>query len=157
MSKNKEEIIERDDEEQKRSTEIYDSFRDELYKRQLSNSEAYDRAILSLSSAGLAISLTFIKFIVPIEEATHLCVLKASWVLFLLSIISTVASFLIGNKGISRQLEYAEQYYIDGKAKAFNKFNIYACINTIFNYISGILFLVALTSVVSFVILNLNQ
>jgi hypothetical protein len=157
LPKNEEEIIERNDEEQKRSTEIYDSFRDELYKRQLSNSEAYDRAILSLSSAGLAISLTFIKFIVPLEEATYVCVLKASWVLFLLSIISTVASFLIGNKGISKQLEYAEQYYIDGKAKAFNKFNIYAYFNTIFNYISGILFLVALTSVVSFVILNLNQ
>ena len=157
MPENEEEIIKRDEDEQKRSTEIYDSFRDELYKRQLSNSEAYDRAILSLSSAGLAISLTFIKFIVPIDEATCLGVLKASWVLFLLSIIFTVASFLIGNKGISKQLEYAEQYYIDSKANAFNKFNIYAYINIIFNYISGTLFLVALTSVVSFVIINLNH
>jgi hypothetical protein len=109
-----------------------------------------------LSSAGLAISLTFIKFIVPLEKAEYLCLLKASWVLFLLSIVSTIASFLIGNKGISKQLEYAEQYYIDGTAKAFNKFNVYSCINSIFNYISGILFLVALTSVISFVILNLN-
>ena len=140
MSEIKEEIIERDEDEQKRSTEIYDSFRDELYKRQLSNSEAYDRAILSLSSAGLAISLTFIKFIVPLEKAEYLSVLKASWVLFLISVIATVVSFLIGNKGISKQLDYAEQYYIECKAKAFNKFNIYAYLNSAFNYISGMLF-----------------
>ena len=157
MSEDEEEIIIRTEEEQKRSTAIFDSFRDELYKRQLSNSEAYDKAILSLSSAGLAISLTFIKFIVPLEQAIYLTVLKASWVLFLLSVIATLISYLIGNKGITKQLVYAEQYYIEGKAKAFNKFNIYTYLNSAFNYISGTLFLVALTCVVSFVILNINQ
>lgn len=151
-----EEIIVRTEEEQKRSTAIFDSFRNELYKRQLSNSEAYDKAILSLSSAGLAISLTFIKFIVPLEEAVHLAILKVSWVLFLLSVIATLISFLTGNKGISTQLIYAEQYYIEGKAKAFNKFNIYAYLNSSLNYVSGALFLIALTCVVSFVILNIN-
>lgn len=156
MSDDEEEIITRTEEEQKRSMEIFDSLRDELYKRQLSNSEAYDRAILSLSSAGLAISLTFIKFIVPLEEANHLVVLKASWVLLLLSVIATLISFLIGNKGISTQLKYAEQYYIEAKANAFNKFNIYAYLNSSLNYISGTLFLVALSCVVSFVILNIN-
>lgn len=152
-----EDIIERNEEDQKRSTEIYDSFRDELYKRQLSNSEAYDKAILSLSSAGLAISLTFIKFIVPLESAEYLCMLKAAWILFLFSVITTVISFLIGNKGISKQLEYAEQYYIDGKAKAFNKTNLYARFNTKINYMAGAFFLIALTCVVSFVTLNFNQ
>ncbi len=155
MSEN-EEIIVRTEEEKKRSTEIFDSFRDELYKRQLSNSEAYDRAILSLSSAGLAISLTFIKFIVPLEKAEHIFVLKTSWILFLLSVIFTLISFLIGNKGISTQLNYAEQYYIKGVAKAFNKFNLYAYLNSSFNYVSGVLFLVALSCVVSFVILNIG-
>lgn len=157
MSGDEEEIIIRTEEEQKRSTEIFDSFRDELYKRQLSNSEAYDRAILSLSSAGLAISLTFIKFIVPLEKADYLIVLKASWVLFLLSVVATLISFLIGNKGISTQLKYAEQYYVEAKAKAFNKFNNYAYLNSSLNYVSGALFLVALTCVVSFVILNISH
>ena len=78
MNNTDEEIVFRTEEEQKRSTEIFDSFRDELYKRQLSNSEAYDKAILSLSSAGLAISLSFIKFIVPLEQAKYICVLEIS-------------------------------------------------------------------------------
>ena len=79
-----------------------------------------------------------------------------AWVLLLLSVIATLISFLIGNKGISTQLKYAEQYYIEAKANAFNKFNIYAYLNSSLNYISGTLFLVALSCVVSFVILNIN-
>ena len=126
MNNTDEEIVFRTEEEQKRSTEIFDSFRDELYKRQLSNSEAYDKAILSLSSAGLAISLSFIKFIVPLEQAKYICVLEISWLLFLVSVVTTLLSFLIGNKGISTQIKYAEQYYIEAKANSFNKLNIYS-------------------------------
>lgn len=110
-----EDLITRTDEEQRRSVEMFDSFRDELYKRQLSNNEAYDKAILSLSSAGLAISLSFIKFIVPLDKAVYLGVLKTAWVLFLVSVVSTLVSYIVGNKGITRQLEYAEKYYIDKK------------------------------------------
>lgn len=157
MSNNEEIKIIRTEEEQQRSVEIFDSYRDELFKRQLSNSEAYDKAILSLSSAGLALSLTFIKFIVPLTKANYLSILKLSWLLFLASVITTVISFLISNKGISTQLKFAEEYYIEAKANALNKFNIYACFNTIFNYVSGVLFIFALICVVSFVTLNINH
>ena len=157
IKEHQEVIIERDDDEKSRAVEIFDSFRDELYKRQLSNSEAYDKAILSLSSAGLALSLTFIKFIVPLQNADYLILLKTSWVLFLISVITTIFSFLIGNKGISTQLKYAEEYYIDGKASAFNKFNVYSYLNSKLNYASGGLFLIALTCVVGFVTLNINN
>ncbi|EGR1181158.1 hypothetical protein AABF50_004589 [Vibrio parahaemolyticus] len=69
---------------------MYDELRDELYKRELSNSESFDKAILSLSSAGLAISLTFIKSIVSIDSAIFVYWLYASWVCFGVAIISTV-------------------------------------------------------------------
>jgi len=136
---------------------MFESFREDLYKRQLSNSEAYDKAILSLSSAGLAISLTFIKFVVSIEDADFLIILKSSWILFLLSIVSTVASFLVGNKAIDAQLDNAEKYYIEANRDAYNKFNIYTYLNSFVNYASGVFFVTALTFVVVFVILNINQ
>lgn len=81
MSSNNDKI-QRNDEEQKRSIEIYDSFRDEFLKRQLSNTESYDKSILTLSSAGLAISLTFLESVVPMETASHLWLMKMSWVFF---------------------------------------------------------------------------
>ncbi|MGJ8646359.1 MAG: hypothetical protein ACSHXJ_05655 [Marinomonas colpomeniae] len=154
---NNQQLIARSPEEEKRSTEIFDSYRDELYKRQLSNTEAYDKAILSLSSAGLAMSLAFIRFVIPLEEAKHLLVLKLSWGFFLLSIVVILISFLISNKGISIQLKHAEQYYIKNEQEAFNKFNIYEYINSRLNYLSGALFIIALAFIVGFVIFNLEK
>ena len=44
----------RNDEEQKRADEIHDKFRDDLLKRQLSNTENYDKTRIQLRSATLA-------------------------------------------------------------------------------------------------------
>ncbi|MEI8574822.1 hypothetical protein J0667_23065 [Methylomonas sp. WH-1] len=108
----------RTEEEQKRCIEIHDAYRAELLKRQLSNTENYDKAILSLSSAALGLSLTAIKLIIPIDLAGHLWSIKLSWVLFLLTIIFSLVSFLISNYGINRQLSIAENYYINALISA---------------------------------------
>ena len=42
---------------------------DELVKKQISNSENFDRSILTLSTSGLGISLAFIKDFVPLATA----------------------------------------------------------------------------------------
>jgi len=56
-------------EEGKRREEIYAETRKDLLTRQLSNSEKFDGAILTLSTAALGVSLTFIKDIVPLGKA----------------------------------------------------------------------------------------
>ena len=91
-------------EDKKRREELYDKFRDDLLKRQLSNSEHYDKAILSLSSSALALSLTAIKFVVPLDRANFLWVLKISWGLFLLTIILSLSAFLMSNHAISKKI-----------------------------------------------------
>ncbi|EKO3865995.1 hypothetical protein JFR02_005202 [Vibrio harveyi] len=153
---NQEKFI-RSGEEQKRCEEIHDKFREELLKRQLSNNEGYDRAILSLSSAGLALSLTAIRFIVPLESASYLWALKASWILFLLTVISTLAAYLIGNKAIDKQLDIAEDYYIKALVSAQTASNPYQKINTILNRVTGLFFGIAISLVVLFVILNIKS
>jgi hypothetical protein len=52
-----------------KAQELYERYRDELLKRQLSNSENFDKAILTLSSAGLALYLTAIEHVVPLVAA----------------------------------------------------------------------------------------
>ena len=56
---------------------------DRLHDYQLSNSQLLDKAILSLSSAGLAVSLAFIKTVVQTNgtnnEITNLLLLYLSW------------------------------------------------------------------------------
>ncbi|MCC4860137.1 hypothetical protein [Vibrio splendidus] len=153
----KQEKFERTEEEQKRSEEIHDKFREELLKRQLSNNEGYDKAILSLSSAGLALSLTAIRFVVPLETASYLWALKISWILFLLTVISTLVAYLVGNKAIDAQLDIAENYYLKALVSAQTEKNPYQKLNTILNRFTGIFFGVAILLVVLFVILNIKS
>lgn len=148
--------IERTPEEQARAVELHDSSREDLLKRQLSNSENYDKAILSLSSAGLALSLTVIKFVIPLDKATNLLALKLSWGLFLITIISSVLAFLVGNKAISKQLTIQEDYYIKCLRKAQTESNNYSKANSIINIITGVAFACAISSVIYFVIVNLH-
>ncbi len=150
-------LIVRTDEEQKRSIEIYDSFRDELLKRQLSNTENYDKSILTLSSAGLAISLTFLKFVVPVEQAQSIYLVQISWISFLLAIIISLVAYLTSNAAITQQLSIAEDYYVKKLASAFNKKNWLSIINNWLNYVVGLLFAAAITSVVLFVITNIKS
>jgi len=76
----------------------------EVQRRQVSNAENIDRALLTLSSTGLAVSFAVIKNIVPFDTATHFGILLGSWGLFAVSIFATLASFLTSQCGLKTQL-----------------------------------------------------
>ncbi|WP_051302893.1 hypothetical protein [Psychromonas aquimarina] len=136
---------------------MYDELRDELYKRELSNSESFDKAILSLSSAGLAISLTFIKSIVAIDEAIYIYWLYSSWVFFGMAIILTLLSLMFSNQGMKKQLDLAERYYLLNEEDAFNKPDWFAKATELSNLLSGIVFIFAISSVIVFSIANFSN
>ena len=146
----------RSSDDQKRCEEIHDKFRDDLLKRQLSNNENYDKTIISLSSAGLALSLTAIKFVIPLNKAEYLWVIKSSWILFLLTIICSLSAYLVGNRAITKQLSIAEDYYIKGLVAAQTTKNIFTTINSYLNNVTGTFFIGAISCVIIFVTLNLN-
>jgi len=137
--------------------EAYEKYREELLKRQLSNDEAYDKAVLSLSSAGLAITLTLYDKILPKEGVELVFLLYASWILFAVAIISTIASFQISQKGLSIQENIAEKYYIEKDEKAFNSNNWAANLTTKANIISGVDFMLAISSFVALGLVNFNK
>lgn len=90
--------------------ELYAQTRDDLLKRQLSNNENFDRAILTLSSAGLATSVAFLRGM----DAEHgMPCLMLSWVSFVCAIVATLLSFQTSQAGIKRQLTLAEEYYLN--------------------------------------------
>ena len=97
--------------DKKTRSELYAELKEDINKRDLSNSESFDKAILSLSSAGLAISLSFIKFIVPIEDAIYILCLYIAWICFGFAIISTILSLMASQSGLDKQLKIAECYY----------------------------------------------
>ena len=132
------------DEERKK---LHDSLRDELLKRQLSNSENLDRSILMLSSAGLGLSLVFVKYPFPLSEAAWVLLLYSSWILFGSAILSTLVSFFVSQQGIKKQLKMNTEYYLEGQEQVKDQKNrwakstewlSYVCAST---YIFGVIFL----------------
>ncbi|MEZ0150394.1 MAG: hypothetical protein AB9Q19_13940 [Candidatus Reddybacter sp.] len=133
----------------------YRQFCEEINKRMLSNNEAFDKAILSLSSAGLGLSLTFFKFVVPADKACHIDLLERGWYFFLGAIVSTLISFVVSQQAQKKEIEHAEKYYLEGLDEYGNKNNPASNLTEALNILSGILFIVALVSIVSFVTENI--
>ena len=133
---------------------LYEDMKKELLDRQRSNSEIYDRAILTLSISALGISLAFIKNIVPLDEAHCIGLLITSWYLFVLAIVITLLSFWASQKGIERQLDYAHKYYVERKDEYLTRNNFYAKVTEYLNNFSGILFIGAIFLTTLFVTIN---
>lgn len=130
--------------------------RADLLKRYLSNSENYDKAILSLSTAFLGFSLAFLKDLVPVQWAKWLLLLYGSWVALAGAVLVTVVSFWVSQRGIDVQLKKAEDYYLRDDQSALKKSGI-AKATTWVNVTSGALFILGLVLTTTFVILNFEE
>ncbi len=157
MNKLEERKMIRINERQSRANEMYNSFRDDLLKRDLSNTENYDKAILTLSSTALAISLTAMKYVVPLETAKYIFFIQLGWGMLWITIFTSLVAFFISNKAISIQLTNAEDYYLKGMEEAFNRPNKFTEINKYLNPITGLIFIVAIFFIVAFVTLNITS
>lgn len=136
---------------------LYAETRKDLLTRQLSNSEKFDGAVLTLSTGALGISLVFIKDVVPLEKAQCAELLIVSWCFFGLAIISVVISFLVSQEGIKKQLNHAEEYYLNGKEEYLTKANIPAKVTDFLNYASGVLFVLGIILTIIFVSINIGR
>jgi hypothetical protein len=135
----------------------YTEFRNEIYKRELSNSENFDKAILTYASGALAVSLAFLKDFVPIYKAKSPWLLYSSWAFFATCIAATVASYLFSQWGIKRQLASARKYYLEGLEDALNQKNMPASINDWLNVVSGVLFCGAIFMTTIFIGINAKE
>lgn len=133
---------------------IYDEYRRELTVKQNSNSENYDRNILTLSSAGLALSLAFIKDIVPRNEMIAREMLLMSWFCFGLAIVATIVSFQLSQLAIQAALHDAVEYYLYEKEEFQSRECIWAKWTGRLNWTSGAFFFLAMLTTAIFVTQN---
>ncbi len=135
---------------------LYAETRTDLLKRQLSNAENYDKAILSLATATLGFSLILLKDVVATADAKSLWVLKTSWFLLFMAIIATLCSFMSSQVGISVQLRYAEKYYLQCKEEYLKKKNWPASITNYLNTAAGGFFVAATAATICFFSTNMS-
>lgn len=143
-----------DGDERKR---LYEKRREELLKLRLSNLENLDKSILTYSSAGLALSLGFLKDFIPIAQAKFAWALYWSWVCFTIAISLVMLSYVVSLKVLDRQLEQAERYYLyrDEGAYSIGRW-FFRLADHLNSWLSAAVFIVALILTVLFVSLNLS-
>ena len=139
---------------QEKSERQFQRIRSELLTEKRQNAEQFDRSVLTLSSAFLAISMGFITDRVKVGEAHHYWMLLTSWVLFALTIITTLFGLLYAQGVFEKLIQSAHKYYIknDNEALEVSKKLIPRIIKL--NWAVGLLFSAAVSFTVAFVILN---
>ena len=131
--------------------ELYVKDEEDLSKRELSNVENLDKAILSLSSAGLGLSLVFIRNVVELAEASHLWLLPLSWGMFILAIISTLSSYLFGQCALNKQRDFNEKYYLEGDEDAGQQTSLASKITYWLSYVSVFSYIAAVICTAFFI------
>jgi hypothetical protein len=128
---------------------------EELVKKQISNSENFDRSVLTLSASGLGLSLGFIKDIAPLAHANGRELLISSWGLFGVAIIATIASFMTSQAGIRFQIYAAKKYYLERDDDFLAKTSVASKATDVLNFTAGATFIGAIVGTIFFVVLNL--
>jgi hypothetical protein len=135
---------------------LFSDLKAEVYKRQLSNSENFDKSVLTYAVAGLGLSLGFLKDFVPITKAAHAWMLYSSWALLVAAVVLTMASFLLSQAGLKKQLAIAERYYLQEEESALKELNSFSSYTEQANLASGLSFLLGLALTTLFVAINLT-
>jgi hypothetical protein len=127
---------------------------DDIFKRIDGDQSEYDKQLLTLSSGFLAVSLAFIKDVVPLKDAEFLSLLYSSFALLVLCIMLVLFTYQFS---ISGQLK-AKTYWENKRAGADEGFPYWhaRCAKWL-NRISGVLFGTGVLLIVLFVISNIHK
>lgn len=135
---------------------VYNAYLAEAEKRQLTSIDNFDKSILTYSSAGLALSLTFLKDFVPVAKASWTGLLYTSWVFFVLATCITIVSFLVSNKVQEWSKHDARKFFIEGLDEFKDKDRWQKRYIESSNMGAGGAFVVALATSTAFVWVNID-
>jgi len=104
-----------------RAEKLHDEYRKKVWEDSKSGSENFDKYLITFSSGALALSLSFIKDIVPLRDAIWIPSLIVSWIAFIACILVTLVSFRISIRALEKMSPVLDDFYLNGNVDAFNK------------------------------------
>lgn len=135
--------------------EYFQEYYRELNNRELSNIQAFDKAILTLASSGLGLTAAFHKNFITAVEPVYFYLVKGTWLLFVASIICVIASFLSANKAIEYAKDHAEaMLHGTPTYKPDLKLRLWTNITSISNVSSAVVFILAIICFTVYVWIN---
>lgn len=137
--------------------DLFAKLKEEIERRQLSNTENYDKAVLSLATVFLGASLTFLKDFVPFRDAHWKVLLPFSWALFGLAVIATIASFFVSLEELRAQLERGEDYYLRDDETALVRKSGFDNWTNRLNLGSAVAFVLGIAFTIAFITINLSE
>jgi len=115
---------------------------------------AADQAILTLSSAGLGVSLAFLKNVQVIERWSVEVLLVPSWIAFGVAILMTIYSFRLSIMAHKERRDFARDHLKSGIAEEFVSKHAYAEQTDYLNLFALLLFSAAVILTIAFVAIN---
>ena len=145
-------------EEQKQAEGTYTSISEESNRRYVSNSEHYDKAILTLSSASLGFSVFVLNYIVPWKSACFLWLLFIAWGALGLSVVCSLLGYRIANRAIKALDVNMQAYYLHNTVEEPETPYTKRLNNIVsqLNWLIGVLFILGLFTALLFVSLNIT-
>ncbi|MGC2423799.1 MAG: hypothetical protein WA666_05535 [Nitrospirota bacterium] len=139
---------------QERDYTVYLEERKSLIEANKNTAQQFDKAVLTLAAGALALSLTFIEKIAPAPVKWTLWFLAFSWIAFVISILSTLISFLTSQTACTRQIEIIENED-ETTSNSEGSQNKYALYTKRLNISSIIFFIIGVALLVTFSLSNL--
>ena len=121
------------------------------------SADHFDKNILALAAGAVAISLVFLEKIAPHPRDSSLVYLIAAWSGLVISLLSTLISFLSSQHAYRRQRKINDEiFFSDRYAKQPKRINRWAWITIFLNWISIVAFIFGLSMLAWFGILNMK-
>ena len=130
--------------------------RSTLIEIEQKSADQHDKAILTISMGGLALSITFIKDIAPHPLPGTLWSIGTSWSLFVASMLAILASFLTSQIACRRPRDLLDELYQYGTREAERKGNWWSSLTHWLNVVSYVLVFFAVGFLALFSWLNLR-
>ncbi|HEV2110835.1 MAG TPA: hypothetical protein VGT99_05725 [Gammaproteobacteria bacterium] len=140
-------------------TNEYQIARQETLDNQRSNAEAYDRALLTLSSAFLALSVSFLRDEFKDYVISWPILLFCSWLLFALTIVATIFGYIYAQRTTDYKLATLQEFFqepinLDTRERINNEISRRGKVERRTNEFSGVVFVLAVILTIVFVIVN---
>lgn len=137
---------------QEKCYEYFTRERTNLIRLKETSSNNFDKNIIFLSAGAVALSVTFVK---SIEQIVFGEILFASWLLFFISVVFLLISFITSQKAIDYQINHIEKTYLNQDRDA-NYSNHYDTITGVLNLLGLVFFSFAVLLLLIFCSLNLG-
>jgi hypothetical protein len=141
--------------------DTYKAERELLAQLEQSNYENYEKTILTLSSAFLAFSLTFLSLTsnhspgqLP-NPPLSISILFSSWLCFGLSVIAILVDFLVGALAMRRDVQILERALKESVAARIP--NPWVKIVYLLYFVGGVLFMIGVVLLITFCVLNVDR